>query len=103
MNDVDKLTDKLGCKVGCLPSTYLGMPLGAHYKSEAVWYNVEELLRKMLAMWKRQHISKGGRITLIESTLLNLPLYLMPILPLPRKVRLRLDQMQMNFLQEEVC
>ena len=43
-------------------------------------------------MWKRQYISKDGETTLIRIMLLNLPLYLMSILPLPRNFRLRLDQ-----------
>ncbi|RVW65636.1 Transposon TX1 uncharacterized 149 kDa protein [Vitis vinifera] len=51
---------ELGCKVGSLPSTYLGLPLGAPHKSVAVWDGVEERMRKRLALWKRQFISKGG-------------------------------------------
>lgn len=89
--NIELLVDVLSCKVGALPSSYLGMPLGARYKSEAVWDGVEEWFRKRLALWKRQYISNGGRVTLIKSTLSNLPLYLMSILPLPRNVCLRLD------------
>ena len=29
--------DILGCKVGLLPSKYLGLPLGATFKSTIVW------------------------------------------------------------------
>ena len=36
----------------------------------------------------RECISKGGRVILIKSMLLSLPLYLMSILHLPRKARL---------------
>ncbi|RVW65263.1 Transcription initiation factor TFIID subunit 5 [Vitis vinifera] len=56
-------------KVGRLPTSYLGIPLGTNHKSVAIWDGVEERFRKRLAMWKRQFISKGGRITLIRSTL----------------------------------
>ena len=42
-----------------LPTTYLGLPLGAHYNSFVVWDGVEERFLKHLAMWKRQYISKG--------------------------------------------
>ncbi|KAL6312823.1 hypothetical protein AAG906_024678 [Vitis piasezkii] len=80
------------CKVGSLPSTYLGMSLGAPFKSVAVWDGVEERFCKRLAMWKRQYISKGGRITLIRSTLSNLPIYFMSILQMPRGVKLRLEK-----------
>lgn len=29
VNDVSRLASLLGCKVGCLPITYLGLPLGS--------------------------------------------------------------------------
>ncbi|RVX04483.1 putative ribonuclease H protein [Vitis vinifera] len=49
-------------------------------------------------MWKRQYISKGGRITLIRSTLSNLPIYFMSIFQLPRAIRMRLEKIQRDFL-----
>ena len=85
------LVDELGCKMGNLSTTYLGLPLGAHCKSLSIWDGVEERFRKKLALLKRQYISKDGRITLIKSTLSSLPLYLISILPLPRMVKVKLD------------
>ena len=75
VENVEMLAAELGCKVGRLPSTYLGLPLGARYKSVRVWDGVEERFRKRSALWKSQYISKGGRATLIKSTLSNLPTY----------------------------
>ena len=49
-------------------------------------------------MWKRQYISKGGRMTLIRSTLLNLPIYLMSLLRMSSSVRQRLEHIQRDFL-----
>ena len=89
---------ELGCKVGGLPSCYLGLPLGAPFKSVAVWDGVEERFQKRLAMWKRQYISKGGRLTLIQSTLSSMPIYFMSFFCMPRKVRLRLEKIQRDFL-----
>ncbi|RVW69295.1 hypothetical protein CK203_061342 [Vitis vinifera] len=91
---------ELGCKVGSLPSTYLGLPLGASHKSVKVWDKVEERMRKKLALWKRQFISKGGRITLIRSTLASMPTYLMSLLRMPRVVKLRLEKIQRIFFGE---
>ncbi|RVW31184.1 DExH-box ATP-dependent RNA helicase DExH6 [Vitis vinifera] len=48
--------------------------------------------------YKRQYISKRGRLTLIQSTLSSMPIYFMPLFYLPRKVRLRLDKIQRDFL-----
>ena len=98
VENVGELADEFGYKVGNLPSTYLGMPLGAPFKSIGVWDGIEERFRKRLAMWKRQYISKGGRITLIRSTLSNLPIYFMSIFHLPRAVRIRLEKIQKDFL-----
>ena len=59
---------------------------------------MEERLRKRLALWKRQYISKGGRLTLIKSTLFNMSTYLMSLFCLPRRVKLRLEKIQHKFL-----
>ncbi|RVW15967.1 mRNA-capping enzyme [Vitis vinifera] len=45
VENVEVLASELGCKVGSLPSTYLGLPLGAPHKSVAVWDGVEERMR----------------------------------------------------------
>ena len=98
MHNIEDLALELGCKVGGLPSCYLGMPLGPPFKSVVVWDGVEERFRKRLAMWKRRYISKGGRLTLIRSTLSSMPIYFMSFFCMPRKVRLRLEKIQRDFL-----
>lgn len=49
-------------------------------------------------MWKKQYIHKGGRLTLIRSTLSSLPLYFVSLFSILRKVRLRLEKIQNDFL-----
>ena len=102
VNDIEDLALELGCKVGGLPSYYLGLPLGAPFKSEVVWDSVEERFQKRLTMWKRQYISKGGRLTLIRSNISSLPVYFMSLFFLPRKVRLRLEKIQRDSCGGEV-
>ena len=85
-------------KIGALPSSYLGLPLGAQDNSVAVWDVIEERFRKRLALWKRQYISKGGRLTLLRNTLSSLPIYHMSLFRLPRRVKLRLERIQRDFL-----
>ena len=70
VDNLDALVVELGCQTRHRPTTYLGMPLGATHKSVAIWDSIEEKMHKRLALWKRIYISKGGRITLIKSTLL---------------------------------
>ncbi|WKA03180.1 hypothetical protein VitviT2T_021306 [Vitis vinifera] len=98
VEEVDRVGAVFGCKVGNLPTNYLGLPLGASHKSCRVWDGVEERFKRKLAMWKKQYLSKGGRLTLIKSTLSNLPIYFMSLFVIPRKVRLRLEKIQKEFL-----
>ncbi|RVW38823.1 hypothetical protein CK203_074193 [Vitis vinifera] len=93
VENVKELALELGCKIGVLPSSYLRLPLGALHKSVVAWDGMEERFWKRLAMWKRQFISKGGR-----STLSNIPIYYMSLLRMPKVVRLRLEQIQRDFL-----
>ena len=79
MEDLEILASKLGCKTRTLPTIYLGLPLGMCCNAILVWDGVEERFRRKLANWKRQYISKGGRLTLIRNTLSNLPIYIMSL------------------------
>ena len=65
VHNIENLALELGCKVGSFLSSYLGLPLGAPFKSVTVWDGVEKRFRKTLAMWKKQYISKGERLTSI--------------------------------------
>ena len=47
--NVHVLDDILGCRIGSLPMTYLGMPLGASYKSPTVWNPILEIIKCKLA------------------------------------------------------
>ena len=98
MEEILEMAVELGCKVGQLPSTYLGLPLGASNKASCVWDGVEERMRWKLALWKRQYISKGGRITIIKSTLASMPLYQLSLFRMLRIVARRLEKLQRDFL-----
>nr|CAN70181.1 hypothetical protein VITISV_000006 [Vitis vinifera] len=88
----------LGCKIGSLPTSYLGLPLGAPYKSTRVWDAVEERFRKRLSLWKRQYLSKGGHLTLLKSTLSSLPTYFLSLFVIPKRVCAKLEKIQRDFL-----
>ena len=75
MDNLASLVAVLGCQTRQLPSTYLGLPLGAPHKSMAIWDVIEERMHKKLALRKRNYNFKGGRLTLIKSTLASLPIY----------------------------
>ena len=94
VDNVESLAREAGYKVDVLPTTYLG----ANHKVESVWNVVEERFRIRLALWKQQYISKGGRLTLKRSILSNMPIYFMSLLRIPRKVKMRLEKIQREFL-----
>ena len=94
----EMLVDALGCKQGSLPMKYLGLPLGAKWKDRAVWNPIIEKVERRLARWKRLYLSKWERLTLIKSTLSNLPTYLLSPFPIPADIAYRIDQLQRNFL-----
>ena len=98
VEEVEEMAMELGCRVGSLPSSYLGLPLGAHHKALSMWDRVEERMRRRLALWKRQYISKGGRIALIKSMLASMPLYQLSFFRMPKIVARRLEKLQRDFL-----
>ncbi|RVX23652.1 Transposon TX1 uncharacterized 149 kDa protein [Vitis vinifera] len=67
-------------------------------EATSMWDGVEERIRRRLALWKRQYISKGGRITLIKSTLASLPIYQLSIFRMPKSVAKRVEKTQRDFL-----
>ena len=77
MEDVDRAIVLFGCKVRRFPTSYLGLPLGAPHRSIGVWNVIEERFKRKLPTWKKQYLSKGGRLVLIKSTLSSLPIYFM--------------------------
>ncbi|KAG5585379.1 hypothetical protein H5410_045813 [Solanum commersonii] len=82
VNNMSCLASILGGEIGVLPTIYLGMPLGAKSKSIDIWNSVIEKCEKKLAKWKFQYLSKGGRLTLINSVLDALPTYMMSLFPI---------------------
>ena len=98
VDNVEELAAELGCGVGSLPTKYLGLPLGAPHRAVGVWDSIEERFRFRLSSWKRQYISKGGRLTLIRSTLSSLPIYFLSLFRMPKIVRSRLKKIQRDFL-----
>ena len=85
INNVQALVEILGCRVGALPMTYLGMPLGAPYKSPSIWNPILEKFERKLAGWKKLYLSKGGRLTLLKSTLSNFPTYFLSLSTIPTR------------------
>jgi len=101
VNEVPQIKEMagiLGCSVGKLPTTYLGMPLGNNHKALEIWDSTLEKTEKKLSGWKAQYLSLGGRLILINSVLDSLPTYVMSLFPIPGKVVENLDKLRRKFL-----
>ena len=53
---------------------------------------------RRLAAWKRQYLSKGGKLTLIKSTLSSMPTYFLSLFTIPKTIALRLEKLIRDFL-----
>lgn len=69
------LTDILGCKVGPLPMTPLGLHLGSSFRVGGISNPILEKVERLLTGWKL-YLSKGGRVNLNKSTLSSIPTFL---------------------------
>ena len=98
VDNIARLADSLDCRIGSLPLTYLGMPLGASYKAVSVWDSILEKMERRLAGWKKLYLSKGGRLTLLKSTLSSLPTYFLSLFTIPVSVAHRIEKLQRYFL-----
>jgi len=99
--NVDNVVDLaviLSCRTSSLPLKYLGMSLGACYKAKSIWDGIVVKMERRLASWKMLYLSKGGRVTLIKSTLSNLPTYFLSLFPIPACVANCIEKLQRDFL-----
>ncbi|XP_058181191.1 uncharacterized protein LOC131299625 [Rhododendron vialii] len=94
---ITSLACTMGCKVENLPIKYLGLPLGANPGRIKTWDPVFERTEKVLSVWRTHCISTGGRITLINSNIANVPIYFMSLFKMPLAVARKLEKLQRQF------
>jgi hypothetical protein len=73
------MAEMLGGKLGKLPFKDLGIPL--HYKgpSKANWMELINKCQAKLQTWQKPLLSRGGRVTLINSVLTAFSLYFISV------------------------
>ncbi|KAJ0511208.1 putative RNA-directed DNA polymerase [Helianthus annuus] len=88
----------LQCKTGAFPFTYLGLPVGANMGLVKSWKPVIQRFEEKLTLWKARTLSFGGRVTLIEAVLGNLPTYYLSLFNAPIQVIKQLEKIRRKFL-----
>ena len=83
VGNASALANILWCRVGSLPMKYLGIPLGTPFRTTSIWNPILEKMEKKLSSWKHLYLSKGGRLTLLNSTLSSLPTYYLSLFTIP--------------------
>jgi hypothetical protein len=76
--------------------------LEASYNAKYIWDGIIEKIERRLTSWKKMYLPKGGRITLIKSTLFNSPTYFLSLFPLPVGVGNCVEKLYQDFLWSEI-
>ncbi|KAH1246661.1 putative ribonuclease H protein [Glycine max] len=77
---------------------YLGIPIGAKPSSCLVWEPLIKKFEAKLSKWNQKLLSMAGKVTLINSVLTALPIYLLSFFKIPLKVAQKVNSLQRNFL-----
>ncbi len=91
------LADILGCKLGNLPMSYLGLPLSDKLLRKEDWWHVIGKFSKCIEGWQAKLLSQGGRLVLVNSVRSNLPLYYLSVFKAPKWVINRFEALRRAF------
>ncbi len=91
------LANILGCRHGSLPLNYLGMPLSDRKLTKDDWFGVIDKLGRRIDGWQAKLLSRGGRLTLVNAVLANVPLYLFSVFKAPTWVINRIESLRRDF------
>ncbi|GAU38652.1 hypothetical protein TSUD_276920 [Trifolium subterraneum] len=95
---VEGLSGVMRKRLGSVPFTYLGLPIGANPRSLSTWEPLVDLLRKRLNSWRNKYISLGGQIVMINAVLNAIPIFYLSFLKMPKKVWRKVVRIQREFL-----
>lgn len=82
----NNVAEFLSCKVGKLPFKFLGIQMATNLRRCSTREPIVTSLKKRLQKWKGRFLSNGGRVTLINSVLNSMPLYLFSFYKAPKKI-----------------
>ncbi|XP_058757339.1 uncharacterized mitochondrial protein AtMg00310-like [Vicia villosa] len=92
----------LSCKLDRIPFKFLGVVVGGNPRRSTFLNPVITNMNAKLSPWIGRLLSIGGRVTLINSVITNLPVYYLSFFKLPIKVNEEIVKLQRNFLWHNV-
>lgn len=99
--NIQEFANILKCKVGKLPTVYLGLPLGASNRNKNLWEPVITKIQGRVGSWRNELLSKAGRLTLIKSVLSTMPTYFMSLFKMPCGIAKKINQILRKFYWNE--
>lgn len=97
-NILESMAGILGCVIGTVPFSYLGIKVGVRYKRELEWSDTIQKVKNRLKGWEHRKLSIGGRVTLLNAVLTTIPIYHLSFSCIPRKSLRALNSVLRNFL-----
>ena len=91
------LADSIGCKVGSLPFTYLGLPVGTTKpRIIDLMPLVDNMERRLSA--SSSFLAQGGRLQYLNSALSSVPIFFLCSLDIPPGILKQLERIQRQCL-----
>ncbi|XP_052290912.1 uncharacterized protein LOC112498105 [Citrus sinensis] len=100
--DISSILNLLVFSVTSDLGKYLGVPLHHFRVSTNMFQEIIDKVEKRLSGWNASHLSLAGRITLAQSVLQAIPIYIMQTISLPSVVRGRIDRACRKFIWSDV-
>lgn len=82
--EIGLIQEILSCQIAEFPITYLGMPLSTERIRKEHIQPVVDKVRKRVPTWKVGLLHKSGRLSLVKSTMVAIPIYPLISLKLPQ-------------------
>lgn len=92
-----RLANILRCRVGNLPSKYLGLPLSPRPPSKEAWTEIIQKIQRKIEGWQAKLLSGGGRLILVNAVLTSIPLYYLSVFKAPTWVVKRIKALRRVF------
>jgi hypothetical protein len=96
--DSNNLARLLCCNIGSFPIKYLGVPLHFTKLTREDIQPVVDKLVKRIEGWKGRLLSSAGKLTLLNSCLTSIPIYLLSVIKFPKWAIENLNSHMASFL-----